>query len=105
MEGNTTRYPDYAVLNKSSAAPASEGTIAYKINELRDANASLRDMANQAEQLANRIAGSRPEKGDATAGPASVPNGLIEEMDHVHADFRASTARLGNALNRIQQII
>lgn len=38
------------------------------------------------------------------AGPAPAPNGLIEEMDYVHADFRASTARLGNALNRIQQI-
>lgn len=91
---------------RTPSAPAAEGTLNNRVDQFRDANALLSDMANQAEALLIRVAGSRPEK-NATVDQKlnSVPNGLIDEFQVQIDDYRALTTRLGEALNRLQNSI
>jgi hypothetical protein len=89
----------------ATAIPDDPNTLGYRLNAMKDIIKIAVDVASQAENLANMLAGTQPEKTPEGNKPAPVPNGLVEELATIDGNLRVHLGRIGNALNRLHRII
>lgn len=95
--------PTYAAPPAANAVPP-DSTLVGRLRSLQQAAERAHALAGATEALADRIAGSRPEKNDG-GKPSAVPNGLYEEFGNAIENLTSALSRVHTALGRAETTI
>lgn len=104
---NATTIPpnaNWAAAQQLDAVEAA-GTVEGRLSNLASTIEWVAKIASQAEDIANRIAGSRPEKDGNTSKPSPVPNGLPDTLALLHENIGAHLSRIDAALTRTREAL
>lgn len=90
----------------AAPGPLSEGaTVEARLSALASIVELISTIASHAEGIANRVAGSRPEKDGAVGKPSPVPNGLPDTLALLHENIGAHLSRITAALSRTREAL